>query len=376
MTDAVIIAALSARALAQSARLAGMKPVVLDVFLDSDTREYAQHTSKLEMDGRSLSRYSLQKQLEALPESYARSGLVFGSGLENAIDVIDAWSYSYPVYGNSAEVLRCVNNARQYFALLEALEIRHPETRFSVPPDTEPNWLVKQQYSAGGIHVQHYYAGMDGLSPECYFQRFVIGTPVSLLFAADGIDVYEVGFNTQWITSCGEYPFSYRGAVNRTTLSSSQKDEIRSYAERLTTTLGLRGLNTLDCMLTPTGITVLELNPRPGASLSLYDVATTNGLLQLHISACLGKLPVNRNFHHASVRACEIIYASRTVIISDDFVWPEWCADRPMPASLINPGDPVCSIYAEAETLLAVEQKLKSCKATISARLYATEEAA
>lgn len=376
MPEPVVIAALSGRALAQSARRGGMQATVLDGFVDSDTRTVARDACLIQEENQGLCAYSLQQQLQSLPKAVARGGLVFGGGLERAIDVIEAWDLYYPVYGNSAEVLRCTNNARQFFALLATLDIPYPETRFSPPEADESTWLMKQQRATGGTHVQHFYRGMDGCTPDSYFQRFVMGTPVSILFLANGNDVCITGFNTQWITAQGDRPFIYKGAVNRTALSQDQQDETKGYAEKLTKALSLKGLNTLDCMLTTNGMLVLELNPRPGTTLSLYDPDIKHGLLRQHIQACLGKLPANTRYIPARVRAHEIIYAIKPVEIEDAFLWPEYSADRPMPGTCIETGRPICSVQAVANDVSSVRNKLDCYREWIMAQLKQSQVAA
>ena len=344
--------------------------------MDSDTQVIARHAIRIEQENHGLCKYSLLQQLGSLPESVVHGGLIFGSGLENAIDVIEAWGRCYPVFGNSAEVLRCVNNARQFFALLETLGISYPETRFNPPQSDDLNWLVKQQRSTGGTHIQHFYLGSHAVTPNSYFQRFIMGTPVSLLFLANGNDMIQVGFNTQWIISQSHLPFVYRGAVNRTRLSPGQRQEISDYAASLTTTLSLRGLNTLDCILTQNGVQVLELNPRPGATLSLYDGDQAEGLLELHIQACKGKLPAQKNLRTSSVRAHEIVYADRPVTIAENIVWPRWSADRPMSGTYIETGNPICTTQAEAVDAATVCRKLDCYKQQISSQLNQSMEAA
>lgn len=376
MSEPIVIAALSGRALAESARRGCMQATVLDGFADSDTRANAHHVCLVRQENYGLCSYSLQQQLQSLPGSVARGGLVFGGGLERAVDVLEAWGHFYPVYGNSAEVLRCVNHARQFFSLLDTLRIPYPETRFT-PPDKEPSaWLVKQQRATGGLHIRHFYPGMDDDNPDHYFQRFVMGTPISLLFLANGEDIYVIGFNTQWITAQDDRPFVYRGAINRTTLSVDQENEIKGYAKQLTRALSLRGLNTLDCMLTMNGLQVLELNPRPGATLSLYDADIKQGLIRKHIEACHGKLPMKSMHLPGRVRAHEIVYALHPVEIMDDFQWPECSADRPMPGTCIETGRPVCSVQAEANDVSTIRKKLDGYREWILDQLKQSQVAA
>lgn len=357
MLDPVVIVALSGRALAQSARRGGMRPVVLDVFADSDTQALSDITVRLQHDSQGIDNFSLQQSLQDLPGSVAQGGLVFGGGLEQLTSVIEAWSERYPVYGNSQEVVRCVNNSQQFFSLLKTLDIPFPETSFTPPSRNISVWLVKKQLTSGGGHVQC-YDPFRHYGSDVYFQQFVKGTPVSLLFLADGNKIQIVGFNTQWVTGQKDKPFQYKGAINRTTLSADQKMKMFSYAEKLTEVLSLKGLNSLDCVATADSLKVLELNPRPSATLELYDPDVLDGLLGQHIAACQGKLPTKDNWISSSVRAHHIIYATSATNIPDDFYWPVWTSDCPAGSHRIDTGSPICTVVADGEDIATVTGRL------------------
>ncbi|HID82748.1 MAG TPA: ATP-grasp domain-containing protein [Chromatiales bacterium] len=375
MTEAIAIVALSGRALAQSARRGGMRSTVLDMFADKDTQAVADRVVRLVQNNQVLNSLSLQRCLQNLPETVARRGLVYGAGLDRLTDVIAAWGERYPVYGNCQEVVRCANNPRQFFALLAALNIPFPETCFAPPRKNISDWLVKKQCSSGGGHVQQ-FDPLQHYNSDIYFQKFVNGTAVSLLFLADGHRIQTVGFNTQWVTGQKKKPFQYQGAINRVNLSSDQRMEILDYAEKLTAVLNLKGLNTLDCVASADNINVLELNPRPGATLELYDQDVTTGLLRQHIEACQGKLPANDNRFLSPVRAHQIIYAVSPVLIPDGFHWPDWASDRPAGGQIIAAGCPICSVTADGEVEATVTEKLQARRQFLLAQLQQSRRVA
>ncbi|MFZ4703849.1 MAG: hypothetical protein ACOYMG_27710, partial [Candidatus Methylumidiphilus sp.] len=176
-----------------------------------------------------------------------------------------------------------------------------------------------------------------------------------------------------------------------------------------TAAIGLVGLNSLDFVLADGVCLVLEINPRPSATIALYDEDFAEGLLALHVAACLGELPpltrnavdkqpeVGRNKpapagvsgkstgrmpetvaarpysglrlnlkptalplsrHLGPVRALQIVYSPSTFIMPDGFCWPGGCADIPHPGTMMEAGQPLCSVLVkdknrqEAETLV------------------------
>jgi len=97
---------------------------------------------------------------------------------------------------------------------------------------------------------------------------------------------------------------------------------------------------------------VLEINPRPPASMQLYDA----DLLCRHIQACNGKLTPNLPIQ-TRISAYQVIYAEHDLNIPKQFCWPEGVVDIPKAGALIRKGQPICSIIAhEKNPQLVFEQ--------------------
>jgi uncharacterized protein len=98
---------------------------------------------------------------------------------------------------------------------------------------------------------------------------------------------------------------------------------------------------------------ILEVNPRPGASLDLYEkVCGFNGF-QMHVEAIRGRLPRKPSYGPHKAAARGIIYARQDVVVLDH---PRWLSGRygdiPHPDEVIPAGAPICSIYSESNTAL------------------------
>jgi predicted ATP-grasp superfamily ATP-dependent carboligase len=131
----------------------------------------------------------------------------------------------------------------------------------------------------------------------------------------------------------------------------------------------LRGLNGIDFMLDQNGWKLLELNPRPTATLELWDVAPMPSLLKLHVQAFLGRLPAALPSLTWSL-AVAVVYASDQLAIPADFVWPDWCSDRPSAGSLIAAGEPICTVRAGGRNSADATQWAEELRRSILRRLH------
>ncbi|MDD5033606.1 MAG: ATP-grasp domain-containing protein, partial [Methylococcaceae bacterium] len=339
----MLLIAQSARMLAQSAARAGFRTCVIDGFADADTRRYATQIHALSTG--LFDEAELFAALARLAPAGKEIGLIYGSGIDTRPDLVERLALGRTLLGNSPATLRRVKTPCEFFRLLAELAIPHPQTRFS-PPQETCGWLVKPGCGEGGKGVR-FFAENRLAEPEAYYQRRIEGDALSALFLANGEEARIIGFNTQWTTGCnGEQPFLFAGAINRTDLSVRQREVVGSYIAKLTAALGLVGLNSLDFMLERGMCRVLEINPRPSATMALYDEDYPFGLLTRHVAACRGELPSKRQ-EPGPVRAFRIIYAPRHTEIRENIPWPDWCADIPNPGANIPAWEPLCSITAQ-----------------------------
>ncbi len=103
----VLIAALSARALAAAARRAGYMPLVADLFADLDTQSIAAASERV--DGNlaiGFPKRPLLRALERLADGRAPVGLVYGSGFERRGSLLRALRDQHALLGNSPETAR------------------------------------------------------------------------------------------------------------------------------------------------------------------------------------------------------------------------------------------------------------------------------
>lgn len=357
----LLLVAQSARMLAQSAARVGHRACAIDGFGDADTRRHAAHCLALAAGPQGFDGAELLQAADRLAPPGGDCGLVYGSGIDTRPELVEKLARGRKLFGNSPATLRRANNPREFFRLLDRLAIPYPATRFA-PPACLDGWLVKPGCGEGGKGVG--FAAKNRPAPaDAYYQRHIPGEALSVLFIADGQEARVIGCNTQWTAShdLGQ-PFLFAGAVNRAELDAAQRASLADHAGKLTAALGLVGLNSLDFMVEAGICRVLELNPRPSATMALYDEDFDAGLLAAHVAACRGRLPTVRP---GPARALRIVYAPQPLTIRGGFRWPVACADIPHPGTAINTGEPLCSLLAQGGDRDAVEALLKTQEAEL-----------
>jgi uncharacterized protein len=350
----LLIAALSGRMLAASAQRAGRDTMVLDLFNDLDTRGYALHSRAVADD---VGHFGTSALLQGANEFYGTcEGIVIGSGFEDKIELMQALTAGRVVYGNAPETVALMKDPTRFFALLDALGIPYPETTLH-KPKVASNWLVKQIGASGGAHIQWTHAAQLSLG-RAYYQRFVRGRSMSVLFAANGIRAQILGINEQWTVATNpQFPFCYGGAIGKVELASSLYQKIETGLQHIVAASGLVGLNGMDFVLCDDEFFVLEINPRPTATIDLYDDDWSQGLLAVHISACRGELP-SALPESETIRAHALVYASAATTVPEHMEFPDWCSDIPHGNSTIALHAPICTVHASGDDAATVKFEL------------------
>ncbi len=345
--DYALIAALSARALAGSARRAGYLPLVADLFGDLDTRAAAHSYARAGSLAHGFRRKRLLDALDALAAGRAPIGLVYGSGFEDRPALLDAIGERHTAAGQR----RGHRGAHQGSAGLCRAVPRRMTCRIPKPQRVSrleawgrEAWLVKRIGGAGGTHITHARAGRTPRRGR-YAQRWVAGRPVSALFLGDGSAGVVLGFSAQWCDPLPRRPYRYGGAVRPAAVSRARAEAMTEAIARMIPALGLRGLNSADFLLRDDGFDLIEINPRPGATLDVHPDAGGE-LFSQHVRACRGKLPASAPPAEGA-SAAAIVYAPRPLSVREGFAWPDWTADR-QPCGPVAHHAPLCTVRAEA----------------------------
>jgi predicted ATP-grasp superfamily ATP-dependent carboligase len=349
MTDRppIIVAAYSVRALASCAAHAGFAPLSIDVFGDDDMR--AVSLSSVKLEGGLAGGLTLDKvagAVEALISAHDPIGLVYGAGFEHQPETIAAIACKVRVFGNGAETLQRAKDPLVLARVCAEQGIRHPEVQFSAPGEPEL-WLVKKRGGAGGDHIA-VAETPSRLRPDSYFQRRLAGRNISALFVASERQVEIVGLSMQWAAPTRASPFRYGGAAGPIDIEPRPAREIERCVAVIASEFDLIGLNSADFLVSDNAVWLLEINPRPGATLDVFE-SNEAPLFARHIAACEGCLtPASRSM---TFKAAEIVYAPHDIVVRGQGNWPDWAVDRSPPGTLVAAGDPLCTTLGVGVTV-------------------------
>jgi len=335
----VLIFAQSGRFLAQSATQAGFRVWVADCFGDQETLSTAdrwQHLPPLS----DLSENDALSYISDLSQG-DECLLICGSGIESNYQTLEKLPANIKLIGNSFETIHAVKTPQIFFKLLNQLKLPYPITVF-IPPEDTSNWLVKSASGMGGSHIQYLANLTIASKPEHYFQKFIRGASGSVLFLANGLQAQIVNINKQFFSSVEHMNFQLGGIETPWLIPKHIKEDLELALNKLTNSVHLLGLNSLDFIITTENeLLLLEINPRPSASAELANNKAE--LFQHHLNACQGILPsptISLSHDNASFHT---IFAMTDLIIPDQMSWPSECSDLPRSGTSISAGDPICT---------------------------------
>ncbi|VTZ48140.1 conserved protein (OrfY) involved in tetrahydromethanopterin-dependent formaldehyde oxidation [Methylocella tundrae] len=358
---AILIAAAAGRALAAAARRAGYRPLVADLFDDEDTRALCVANCLVGDPQTGFDGEALIAALNALADGCAPIGIVYGAGFEDRVELLDELAERWTLFGNRPETVRRAKNPAALAQLCRSLGVPHPDISLTPPANAE-GWLVKSVGAAGGSHVAPAGA-LRAQGEDIYFQRVAPGEPVSILGLGDGAGMMALGASRQWAAPTGDEPFRFGGCARPAALPPDVETRLNDAASSLSVELGLSGLNSFDFLLDGDAFVLIEINPRPGATLDIFE--DRHGLIfAAHIDASLGRLPaLPLEFPRAA--AAGIAYARRRIAAMPALDWPEWAADRQKPKSALGLNDPLCTIKANAADPSRARELVKERTASI-----------
>ena len=385
----LIILGASVRALAESAIRDGWAVHAADLFCDLDLQAIATTAVPVAhgtAEGAKGYPWSLLAAAEGFPPSTA---WCYTGAVENHPDLIDAIARVRPLAGNPGDVVRRLRDPVHLAATARAAGLSFPETMPS--PDRIPldgTWLVKPLASAGGrgirrwtraVAADHTADRANALHQEHIWQRFMPGTPLSASFCFAQGFTRLLGVSRQLIGEpwCHAGPFAWCGAVALHTTNGQPPvdDRLVDQLERLGSILAEWfqpvGLVGVDLVVDAGGsVEVIEVNPRPTASMELFERSAAGSIAASHLAAC-GYATPSRNRSEqplpqpASTWAKAVLFASAPTPVSQPLIecltretsswtqadggWPS-LADIPRPGQVIAAGAPVVTIFAAAST--------------------------
>jgi uncharacterized protein len=379
----VLIAGISARALAESAARAGYRVLAVDCFGDLDLRRVAE--VRLARDARG--RVSPGAAVRAARGARAEA-VVYVASFENHPRAVRTLAAGRTLWGNPPEVLARVRDPLLVAATLARHGLPTPAVRAAAPHSGGGggggrSWLAKPRASGGGSGVVAWRPGRRA-PRDAYFQERIAGVPGSIVFAADGRRAVPLGLTCLLAgeRAFGAVGFRYCGSilVGRGDAVFTDAERLCSraiaLAEAITRAFGLVGVNGIDFIARRGTPYPIEVNPRYTAAMELVERAYGLSVFDIHVRACAGLLPA---FDLAAARRATraigkaILYARGDLVFRDTRPWLEDDSVRDIsaPGQRCRRGQPICTIFAAGRD--AVE-----CRAALGRRaaaLYAELEA-
>jgi predicted ATP-grasp superfamily ATP-dependent carboligase len=353
-----LLVGLSVRPLAEAAAANGHEICAIDAFGDRDTlAACAGRLVRLAPDSDwRIDADNLRQAVAATRRRYSPAGfagIAVCSGVEAEPALLDVLGDIAPLLANDRKTVDAVRTPQRWFSLLDDLGAPYPTVQFSAP-DSAPGWLTKSADSAGGRHVRRWHGSLP--CPTAYFQRLVRGRPASALFLAAGHAARVVGWQWQRLAPTADLPWRFGGVMTATDMPEPVRRRVARLLNDIVAATGLHGLCGLDFLVQDEGaIQILELNPRPTASVALY---ADRDLFAWHRDACAGHLPEVADDAAGKAVGEAIVYANGALQAPPHFPWPNWCRDIPAAAGRFAAGEPVCSVRASAESLTGLRAAL------------------
>jgi predicted ATP-grasp superfamily ATP-dependent carboligase len=355
--------------MAEAAADEGFSVIAMDVFGDADTRRASLRWERIgPPGGLHIDPASVLVSLEALAAQGCVLGWVAGGGFEGLPDLLEQGAAVLPLLGTAPAAVRRVRDPATFFGFLERRGIAHPEVRWSHP--AEEGWLLKDPRGSGGWHIHRTTQSAHPVLPaHHYAQREMAGLPMSATFVANGREAHVLGFNELIVRKIAGRPCVYCGVVGPVPLPAGVAAGIGGALQALVAEFSLRGLGSLDFMCDGERWGVLEVNPRPSASLFLYAGHTDPGLMHAHVGACLdGELPspVPKPTLPSPVSGNEIVFARRPLVLGaatiDRLAARPHVHDVAASPTAFGVGEPVCSVGASGDDARDVRQRLEAAR--------------
>jgi predicted ATP-grasp superfamily ATP-dependent carboligase len=356
----LVVAGLGVRALAESARQGGWEVIALDLFGDADTR--GASTDWLPIGDPGAMRIDPARLHEALRRAARHprvDGWVPGGGFEGAPGLLAAGGAALPCLALDPAAMARLRDPACFFDALDRQGLSHPPVSLDAPADPA-GWLAKRGGGCGGMHVRdaaQVLAEAAARPADTYFQRRQPGAPMSALFVADGRRFHRIALNRLVVHAVGRRPFVYAGAIGPVADDALER-AVDQALSTLVPEFELRGLASLDFIAHGSRASWLEINPRPSATMQLHAGAWPRGLMRVHVDAVQGRLPADPPRRAAGMRGHLTVFADRAGRVADAPVEGPHVHARPLPGTRFAPGEPLCTVSAEAGTLDAVRRLL------------------
>jgi uncharacterized protein len=311
----------------------GYDVTALDLFGDLDLRAIAPGATA-----------PTSEALAALAADIAADAVVYGAGFENRPDLVRQVAYGRELLGTPPELLATVRDPWALGAAARAAGARAPENRSPGEPPRPVcgTWLRKPQRGGGGRGVRPWAGGR--LTPTEVLQRWIRGLSCSAVAIGDGCRGALLGLTEQLHRSPG---FGWMGNVTPPRLPWEElaelEGQLHAVCGEVVARFGVRGAFSVDAIWDGRHAWVLEVNPRPPASLELFGP----GWFEAHVRGARGLGVPTAGAPPATPRAKVVLFADRDLRAPEPGWWPAALArDIPHAGEIVKRGAPVFTLVS------------------------------
>jgi len=375
----LLVVGVDSVSVATSARKAGYKVYAADYFGDLDLKracsaiESMVHQKPGKSSGKMRSKFKPEtflKMARRLITKFMIDAIVLSSGLDDNFDMLCELDALAPILGNSPQTIEKVRRKPEVFEELESLGIAHPETAVAENLDEAEAkadeigypLVIKPVAGFGGVGVriardsrslQSNFSEVSAFGREVVVQKLIGGVHASISFLSTSKHSTVLTVNEQLLGLPFLFqpqPFGYCGNVVPLRVVDSLFEKCRQIVHTVASHFELRGSNGIDVVISEDGTPyVIEVNPRFQGTLECVERALGINIVESHINACLkGSLPTIEK-QPATVSTRLVLYAPNKVKAPDLTTIRE-ARDIPLPASIVEKSEPVCSIVTEGRS--------------------------
>ncbi len=351
-----LLLGLSTRALAESAVKCGIDVTSLDYFGDRDQKAIVENIS-LARD-RHLPFSAQNLLVEGLGLAFDR--VVYTSNLENHPELVEELEKVSIIVGNSAKTLEQVRNWGLLRNFCRDNGISCPKTLLPGEEDRaikDIDWLVKPVNGGGGRGILPW--DKNSLDHDSILQQRIPGVSASAVFAANGEKGTVLGLTRQLIGCeklgakgygwCGNiFPLDINDGLKRSLVG-----QIGTMLDLFVSKFRLKGVGSMDFILSRGLGFFLEVNPRYTASMELIEKGMDLNIFDIHLKACDGILPEIDILKQGKGRfyGKAIAFARKEIQVQETENWHGMGRrDIPFSKDRIEKGAPVCTLMTSNDT--------------------------
>lgn len=375
----LLLVGLDLVALAKSAKAAGFKVYAADYFGDYDLKRVCDGCQAIieQEAGKSCGKihdnYNPEKFIDlvrAILEETSVDAILLSSGLDDSFEVLEELNELAPILGNKPEVFRRVRDERYLFREFKRLSLPCPETIVvenledaqRVAKDIGYPVIVKplRRFAGAGIRkamnpkeLEKGFKTVSLIDNKVVIQEYVTGVNASISFVSSVNQVRVLTINEQLLglKEAGQQePFGFCGNIVPFTVTSEALQKCHEIVKKIASHFKLLGSNGIDFILSSKGEPyIIEVNPRFQATMECIERVLGLNLVEMHVKACLNmKLP--RIAHEINRYCTRLILFSKGRVKVKDLTRLNWVRDIPFPEVIVEEGEPLCSVIAEADT--------------------------